>query len=144
MISSVFGRFFRGVLNTRFHHEAFVAASINTTAEWICSNSELCSKNIEKSLCCRGKEFSAVRLQQTHFLDLVEEPKTLQQNMKKQKGIIFLKNHVAELEQCTHIDYIIVCWLKIKPQSYVGKRQWGLEEGNDKVCTAAGESLSAF
>lgn len=47
-------------------------------------------------------EVSAVRLQQKGILDLVEEVEApSQQNVEKEKRIVFLENRVADLEECT-------------------------------------------
>lgn len=55
-------------------------------------------KDIKKSLNFLGEEVSTVRLQQRNILDPVEEIKPLlQQNIKKEQRIVFLKNRVADL-----------------------------------------------
>ncbi|KAI3371622.1 hypothetical protein L3Q82_024189 [Scortum barcoo] len=77
-------------------------------------------EDIKKSLDFLGEEVSTVRLQQKNILvDLVEEVKALRlQNIEKEKRISFLENRVADLEQYTRMNDIIVTGLQIKPQSY--------------------------
>lgn len=62
---------------------------------------------------------SAVRLQQKHIVGLVEEVKALHfQNAEKEKRITHLENRVADLEQYTRMNDVIVTGLQVKPRSY--------------------------
>ncbi len=76
-------------------------------------------EDIKKSLDFITEELSAVRLQQKSILDLVEEVKTLRiQNAEKDKRIAYLENRVADLEQYSRMNDVIVTRLQVKPRSY--------------------------
>ena len=69
--------------------------------------------DIKKSLNFLAEEISAVRL------ELVEEVKSLRiQNAEKEKRLVFLENRVAELEQYTRINDVVVTGLPVKPRTY--------------------------
>ncbi len=60
-------------------------------------------------------EVSIVKQQQKTILAQVEEVRTLRlQNTKKEKKIAVLENQVAELEQYTWMNIIIITGLKTK------------------------------
>lgn len=74
---------------------------------------------IKKSLDFLTEEISAIRLQQKSILDLVEEVKALRtQNVEKEKRITYLERRVADLEQYSRMNDVIVTGLHIKPRSY--------------------------
>lgn len=76
-------------------------------------------EDIKKSLDLLAEEVSAVRLQQKSILDLVEEVKVLRlQNAEKDKRICYLESKVADLEQYTRMNDVIITGLQIKPRSY--------------------------
>lgn len=76
-------------------------------------------EEIKRSLDFLAEEITAVRTQQKTILDLVVEVKTLrQQNTEKEKRIAILENRMADLEQYTRMNDIIVSGMEIKPQSY--------------------------
>ncbi|KAJ8279327.1 hypothetical protein COCON_G00063930 [Conger conger] len=65
------------------------------------------------------EEVATVNKQQKTIMSLVAEVKALrQQNTEKEKVISSLENRVADLEQYTRINDIIVSGLEIKPRSY--------------------------
>uniref|UniRef100_A0A1A8AM46 Helentron 4 helitron-like transposon replicase/helicase/endonuclease n=1 Tax=Nothobranchius furzeri TaxID=105023 RepID=A0A1A8AM46_NOTFU len=75
--------------------------------------------DIKKSLEFMTEEISTIRKQQITILTLVEEVKTLRlQNAEKDKRVLLLETKVAELEQYTRLNYVIVSGLRIKPQTY--------------------------
>uniref|UniRef100_A0A1A7X4L8 Uncharacterized protein n=1 Tax=Iconisemion striatum TaxID=60296 RepID=A0A1A7X4L8_9TELE len=75
--------------------------------------------DIKRSLEFLSEEVSAVRLQQKGILALVEEVKALRiQNEEKDKRITFLESRVADLEQFTRVNDVIITGLDIKPRSY--------------------------
>lgn len=75
--------------------------------------------DIKKALDFLSEEVSAVRLQQKGILKLVEEVKALRiQNEEKDKRLTFLENRVAELEQYTRINDVVISGLNIKARSY--------------------------
>lgn len=60
-----------------------------------------------------------VRMQQKGILKLVEEVEALRiQNEEKDKQLTFLENRVADLEQHTRINDVIISGLNIKARSY--------------------------
>lgn len=64
-------------------------------------------------------EISAVKQQQKDILALVEEVKVLWiQNAEMDRRVADLENRVAELEQYSRINDVIVTGLCIKPRSY--------------------------
>ncbi len=75
--------------------------------------------DIKKALDFLSEEVSAVRLQQKGILKLVEEVKALRiQNEEKDKRLTFLESRVADLEQYTRINDVIISRLNIKARSY--------------------------
>ena len=86
--------------------------------------------DIKESLDFLSEEVTAVRLQQEGILTLVEEVKALCiQNEEKDRKIAFLENRVANLEQYTRMNDIIITRLDIKPRSYGGHHQRGRVRG---------------
>ncbi|KAJ8393943.1 hypothetical protein AAFF_G00054760 [Aldrovandia affinis] len=76
-------------------------------------------EDIKRSLDFLTEEISDVKLQQKTILELVEEVKALRiQNAEKDRRLDYLENRVADLEQYTRMNDIIVTGLRIKPQSY--------------------------
>ncbi|KAM3613048.1 uncharacterized protein V6R79_019378 [Siganus canaliculatus] len=74
---------------------------------------------IKKSLDFLSEELSAVRVQQKSILELVEEVKTLRiQNAEKDKRLAYLEGRVADLEQYTRMNEVIITGLRVKPRSY--------------------------
>lgn len=72
-------------------------------------------EEIKKLLGFLTTEVSAMRLQQNNTLDLVEEVKHLKvQNAEKNKRLSYLENRIADLEQYTRINYVIITGLSIK------------------------------
>ncbi|CAM4548702.1 unnamed protein product [Leuciscus chuanchicus] len=75
--------------------------------------------DIKKSLEFMTEEISAVKLQQKSILDLVEEVKALRiQNAEKDRRLVYLESRVADLEQHTRINDVVITGLRIKPRSY--------------------------
>ncbi|KAJ8386078.1 hypothetical protein AAFF_G00177670 [Aldrovandia affinis] len=76
-------------------------------------------EDIKRSLDFLTEEVSDVKLQQKTILELVGEVKALRiQNTEKDRRLDYLENRVADLEQYTRMNYIIVTGLRIKPRSY--------------------------
>ncbi|KAJ8408799.1 hypothetical protein AAFF_G00246170 [Aldrovandia affinis] len=76
-------------------------------------------EDIKRSLDFLTEEVSDVKLQQKTILELVEEVKALRiQNAEKDRQLDYLENRVADLEQYTRMNDIIVTGLRIKPRSY--------------------------
>lgn len=74
---------------------------------------------LKKTLEFLAEEISAVKQQQKGILELVEEVKALRiQNAEKDRRLAELENRVAELEQYSRINDVIVTGLRIKPRSY--------------------------
>lgn len=72
--------------------------------------------DIKKSLEFMTEEISTVKLQQKAILDLVEEVKALRiQNAEKDQRLAYLENRVADLEQYTRMNDVIITGLRIKP-----------------------------
>lgn len=64
-------------------------------------------------------EITTVKQQQISILALVEEVKILRiQNAEKDRRVADLESRVAELEQYSRINDVIVTGLRIKPRSY--------------------------
>lgn len=103
-------------------------------------------EDIKKSLDFLGEEVSAVRLQQRNILDMVEEIKALRlQNIEKEKRIVFLENRVADLEQYTRINDIIVTGLQMKPRSYARAVTGGDgEEQREEDANSVEQQVTAF
>lgn len=76
-------------------------------------------EEIKQSLNFITEELSAVRQQQKDIMELVGEVKQLRiQNAEKDKRIQQLESRVADLEQYTRVNNVIVTGLRIKPRSY--------------------------
>ncbi|MEQ2208023.1 hypothetical protein XENOCAPTIV_023342 [Xenoophorus captivus] len=76
-------------------------------------------EEIRKAMDFLSGETSAIRLQQKYILDLVEEVKALQLlNVEKNKRITVLENHMADLEQYTRMNDVIITGLRVRPRSY--------------------------
>ena len=74
---------------------------------------------LKKTLEFLAEEISAVKQQQKGILELVEEVKALRiQNAEKDRRLVELESRVAELEQYSRINDVIVTGLRIKPRSY--------------------------
>ncbi|MEQ2297777.1 hypothetical protein AMECASPLE_038129 [Ameca splendens] len=78
-------------------------------------------EEIRKVLDFPSGETSTIRLQQKYILDLVEEVKALRLlNEEKDKRIAVLENRVADLEQYTRMNEVIITGLCVRPHSYAG------------------------
>ncbi|MEQ2218812.1 hypothetical protein XENOCAPTIV_008504 [Xenoophorus captivus] len=76
-------------------------------------------EEIRKALDFLSGETSAIRLQQKYILDFVEEVKALRLlNEEKDKRIAVLENRVADLEQYTRMNEVIITGLHVRPHSY--------------------------
>ena len=76
-------------------------------------------EEIKKSLNFMSEEISNISKQQKLILSLMDEIKELQkQNAEKDKKITTLECRVADLEQYTRLNDIIVSGLETKPRSY--------------------------
>lgn len=76
-------------------------------------------EEIKTSLNHITEELAAVSKQQKTIMDLVGEVKVLKSvNAEQEKHIRFLESRVAELEQYTRINDVIITGIKIKPRSY--------------------------
>lgn len=102
--------------------------------------------DIKKLLDFLAEEVSAVRLQQKGILTLVEEVKALRiQNEEKDKKIAFLENRVADLEQYTRLNDIIITGLDIKPRSYArAVAATNGEESGDLDVSSTEQWVAAF
>ncbi|KAI2645669.1 Orotate phosphoribosyltransferase [Labeo rohita] len=92
------------------------------------------------------EEVSGVRQQQKTIMSLVEEVKaSRQQNIEKDKWIMLLENRVADLEQYTRMNDIIVTGLEIKPRSYA-RAVTTLNEGetSEQDDTTVEQQVTAF
>lgn len=101
---------------------------------------------IKKSLDFMTEEISTVKLQQKAILDLVEEVKALRlQNAEKDRRLVHLENRVADLEQYTRMNDVIVTGLRIKPRSYARAvtADNGGEPGEQDVSSAE-QQVAAF
>lgn len=75
--------------------------------------------DIKKSLNFMSSELTNISEQQKVIVDLMKEVKELKiQNEEKNKRIITLENRLADLEQYTRINDIIISGLEIKPRTY--------------------------
>uniref|UniRef100_A0A096M5G9 L1 transposable element RRM domain-containing protein n=1 Tax=Poecilia formosa TaxID=48698 RepID=A0A096M5G9_POEFO len=75
--------------------------------------------DIKKSLDFLSEEVTAIWLHQNNILDLVKEVKSLRLlNKEKDKRIAVLENQVADLEQFSKINDVIITGLRVKPCSY--------------------------
>ncbi|CAL8360362.1 unnamed protein product [Merluccius merluccius] len=76
-------------------------------------------EDIKKTLEFLAEENSAVKQQQKRILELVEEVKALRiQNAEKDRRLADMEHRVAELEQYSRVNDVIVTGLRIKPRSY--------------------------
>lgn len=102
--------------------------------------------DIKRSLDMLTEEVSVVRQQQKTIMSLVEEVKALRlQNIEKEKWIMSLENRVADLEQYTRMNDIILTGLEIKPRSYaraVATRNEG--ETSDQDAASVEQQVTAF
>lgn len=102
--------------------------------------------DIKRSLDMLTEEVSVVRQQQKTIMSLVEEVKALRlQNIEKDKRIMSLENRVADLEQYTRMNDIILTGLVVKPRSYANAVAT-LNEGetNEKDATSVEQQVTAF
>lgn len=85
-------------------------------------------------------------MQQKNILELVEEVKALRlQNMEKEKRIVLLEKQVADLEQYTRMNDIIVTGLQIKPRSYARAVTGGDgEEQSEENANYVKQQVTAF
>lgn len=102
--------------------------------------------DIKRSLDFLSEEITAVRLQQKAILDLVTEVKALRlQNKEKDKRLAFLENRVADLEQYTRMNDVIVSGLKMKPRSYARAVTTDHDrEPDGSVADSVEQQVSAF
>ena len=102
--------------------------------------------DIKKSLDFLSEEVSAVRLQQKGILTLVEEVKALRiQNAENDRKIVFLENRVADLEQYTRMNDIIITGLDIKSRSYArAVATTNGEESEDLDVRSTEQQVAAF
>lgn len=102
--------------------------------------------DIKKSLDFLSEEISVVKQQQKTILNLVEEVKALRiQNAEKDRRLAHLESRVAELEQYTRINDVIVTGLQIKPWSYaraVTNDSGG--EPSEQDCSSVEQQVAAF
>lgn len=103
--------------------------------------------NLKRSLDFLHEEVSATRIQQRSILDMMEEVKALRlQNSEKEKRIVFLEYRVADLEQCTQINDIIVTAPHTKPRSYARALSGEEEEHSEEAAhhQAASNNIPAL
>lgn len=101
---------------------------------------------IKKALDFLTEEVSTVRHQQKTIMGLVEEVKALRlQNIEQEKKIELLEQRVADLEQYSRINDIIISGLDIKPRSYAHatSRGNGAEVTEEDSISVEGQ-VSAF
>lgn len=103
-------------------------------------------EDIKKSLDFLTEETSAIKLQQKYILDLVEEIRSLRnQNAEKEKRIVYLESRVADLEQYTRMNDVIITGLYIKPRSYARAVTAGSkEEQGDLDGSSAEQQVAGF
>lgn len=103
--------------------------------------------DIKKSLDFLSEEVSAVRTQQKNILALVDEVKMLRmQNEEKDKRLAYLESRVADLEQYTRINDIVITGLPIKPRSYARAVSAGSEgePGCELDASSTEQQVAAF
>ncbi|CAJ1079909.1 hypothetical protein NQZ68_021763 [Xyrichtys novacula] len=83
---------------------------------------------------------------QKSILDLVEEVKALRLlNAEKDKRITYLEGRVADLEQYTQVNDVIITGLKIKPRSYArAVTKDGGEEPGEPDADSAEQQVADF
>lgn len=75
--------------------------------------------SIQASLDFVSEEIAAIKNERAAIKELVAEVKALTlENEKKGKQIAYLEYRVAELEQYTRINNVIITGLQVKPRSY--------------------------
>lgn len=75
--------------------------------------------NIQASLDFISEEIAAIKNEQATIKELVAEVKTMRlENEKKDRQIAYLEYRVAELEQYTRINNVVITGLQVKPRSY--------------------------
>ncbi|KAF3838752.1 hypothetical protein F7725_010520 [Dissostichus mawsoni] len=76
-------------------------------------------EEIKKSLDFLSAEIKTVAAQQNKIMELMGEIQSLKiQNIEKDKKITFLENRVADLEQYTRMNDLIISGLKTRHRSY--------------------------
>ena len=76
-------------------------------------------EEMKKSLDFLSEQLSTVTKQQTELMKLFREVMDLKlANAEQEKQITFLESRVADLEQYTRINDVIITGIKIKPRSY--------------------------
>ncbi|KAK1884290.1 Kinesin-related protein 11 [Dissostichus eleginoides] len=76
-------------------------------------------EEIKKSLDFLSAEIKTVAAQQNKIMELMGERQSLKiQNIEKDKKITFLENRVADLEQYTRMNDLIISGLKTRHRSY--------------------------
>lgn len=102
-------------------------------------------EDLKRSLDFVHEEVSAIRVQQRSILELMEEVKALRlQNIEKEKRIASLEERVADLEQYTRTNDIIVTGLYIKPRSYARAVSREGEEHSEETAQSAEQQLTSF
>ncbi|CAL8325988.1 unnamed protein product [Merluccius merluccius] len=106
-------------------------------------------ESIKESLDFLSAEVAAIKQQQKTILDLVLEVKQLKlQNAEKDKQLLYLDNRVADLEQYTRMNDIIVTGLQIKPRSYAKAASAtvnnGDQEPNELDAISVEQQVAAF
>lgn len=75
--------------------------------------------NIQASLDFISEEIGAINNKQATIKELVAEAKAMRlENEKKDRQIAYLEHRVAELEQYTTINDVVITGLQVKPRSY--------------------------
>jgi len=103
-------------------------------------------EEFKKSIDFLTEGVSAVQKQQGTIMGLVEEVKDLWvENAEKDRKIVLLENRVADLEQYSRINDIIISGLNIKPRSYAhaASREKGEELTEQEAISVEGR-VSAF
>ncbi|CAL8305163.1 unnamed protein product [Merluccius merluccius] len=106
-------------------------------------------ESIKESLDFLSAEVAAIKQQQKTILDLVLEVKQLKlQNAEKDKQLLYLDNIVADLEQYTRMNDIIVTGLQIKPRLYAKVASAtvnnGDQEPNELDAISVEQQVAAF
>ena len=101
--------------------------------------------DIKKLLVFLSEEVSTGRLQQKGILTLVEVKALCIQNENKDRKITFLENRVADLEQYTRMNDIIITGLDIKSRSYArAVATTNGEESRDLDVSSTEQQVAAF
>ncbi|CAM4712764.1 unnamed protein product [Leuciscus chuanchicus] len=102
-------------------------------------------EDIKKSLDFLGEEITAVRTQQKGILELFEEVKALRiGNAEKDQKIQRLEERVADLEQHTRMNDIVVTGLPIKPRSYAHAARAENREMEEQDNTPVEQQVATF